>query len=137
MTITSIQTRCPHCQKAARVKPNYLGQVVSCKRCKGALRISTHVLMSCPNCRSDLRVRPERIGQLVACKNCSHTFRAESAGDSLFAPSVPWSSPAPPTPTDRAAEPDSPVTKPEAEIPPSPAQPADRSADAAATGERL
>src|SRR3954471_8310805 len=120
MPMTSIQTRCPDCQQVCRVKPKYQGQVVSCKKCAGLFRISRHILIPCPNCRLPLRGRPELIGQQVICKHCSHMFRAAPEGDSLMAPSSPWSPPAKSAPRDIVEEFVPPATMRDDEVQPLP-----------------
>jgi predicted Zn finger-like uncharacterized protein len=98
-TQTHFVAVCPHCSTSLRVRREFHGQQVRCKRCDQVFLAEEAVepgimapgeekaippnapppqedrlVMTCPSCQTPLSIRRAYIGRQVRCKQCDHPF---------------------------------------------------------------
>ncbi len=100
-TQTHFVASCPYCSTQLRIRRDFAGQQVQCKKCTktfaaketdgpatavpgeiGAVRLLPpaspveRVVVMCPSCQTPLSIRRVYIGRQVCCKQCNQTFLA-------------------------------------------------------------
>ena len=94
-----IPVTCPNCRSALKIRTEFFGRRLECKRCRHRFAPSPadlidptslpepsigpppdeKVPVECPGCRRTLRVRPQYLGAVVLCKSCERRFVAMPA----------------------------------------------------------
>jgi DNA-directed RNA polymerase subunit M/transcription elongation factor TFIIS len=106
-----VTTSCPQCSSALKIRRNYLGQTVACKRCGHSFLAapaeeptatstgehaveapalpsprSERILVVCEKCKASLSVRSSRIGQVIRCKSCDREILVKNIRQTPPAP---------------------------------------------------